>query len=57
MTVTNTLGVSKTSLYKWKNVVLGERCAETIKRGNRTPLLDERDALMAEVESLKKQIY
>lgn len=57
VTVANALGVSRTSLYKWKNALLGEGCAETMKRGNRTPLPDDRDALMAEVESLKKQIY
>jgi hypothetical protein len=28
-----------------------------MKHGNRPPLPDDRDALLAEVESLKKQIY
>lgn len=57
VSVANTLGVSRNSLYKWKKELLGEECAETMKHGNRPPLPDDRNALLAEVESLKKQIY
>ena len=55
--VANTLGVSRTSLYKWEKELLGEECTGTMKHGNRPPLPDNRDALLVEVESLKKQIY
>lgn len=57
VSVANTLGVSRNSLYKWKKELLGEECAEKMKHGNRPPLPDDRDTLLAEVESLKKQIY
>ena len=57
VSVANTLGVSRNSLYKWKKELLEEECAGKMKHGNRPPLPDDRDALLAEVESLKKQIY
>lgn len=55
--VANTLGVSRTSLYKWKKELFGEGCTGKMKHENRPPLPDDRDDLLAEVESLKKQIY
>ena len=55
--VANTLGVSRISLYKWKTELLGEGCTGKMKHENRPPLPDDRDALLADVESLKKQIY
>ena len=37
--------------------LLGEECTEKMKHENRPPLPDDSDTLLAEVESLKKQIY
>jgi putative transposase len=55
--VAKTLGANRASLYKWEKKLLGERCIEEMKHENRPPLPGDRDALLAEVESLKKQIY
>ncbi|MDD4700332.1 MAG: transposase, partial [Oscillospiraceae bacterium] len=55
--VANSLGVSRNSLYKWKKALLGEGCAETMKQECKPSLSEDRNVLLAEVESLKKQIY
>lgn len=56
-TVANSLGVSRFSLYKWKKELLSEEAARTMDGSGKPPLPDDRDALLEEVESLKKEIY
>ena len=51
------LGTSRHSLYKWKKELLGEEVAKTMDGSVKPPLPDDRDALLSEVESLKKEIY
>jgi transposase-like protein len=55
--VANALGVSRTSLYKWEKELLVEGCTVKMMHRSRPPLPDDRDALLSEFESLKKQIY
>lgn len=54
--VADRLGASRISLYKWKKDLLGED-VKIMKGSSKPPLSDDRDALLAEVESLKKAIY
>ena len=56
-TVAEELGISRYSLYKWKKELLGEKDGESMGESEKPTLPDDRDALLAEVESLKKQIY
>jgi len=53
----DSLGVSRASLYKWKNKLLGEGCGGAVKRRKRPVLPDNKDILASEVEMLKEQIY
>jgi putative transposase len=54
--VADRLGTCRYSLYKWKKELLGEEDTNMSEPGK--PMLpDDRDALLAEVDSLKKQIY
>ena len=55
--VADKLGASRISLYKWKKELLGEDDAKTMNRSSKPPLPDDRDVLLAEVESLKKELY
>lgn len=55
--VAEEVGVSRFSLYKWKMQLLGEEKAKTMSESAKTKLPDDRDALLADVESLKKKIY
>jgi len=55
--IADSLGASRISLYKWKKELLGEEDAKTMDGLGKPPLSDDRDALLAEVESLKKEIY
>ena len=55
--VADRLGVSRYSLYKWKKALLGEEDSKTMGESNRPVLPDDRDILLTEIESLKKQIY
>jgi putative transposase len=55
--VIDKFGASRYSLYKWKKELLGEEGVKTMDRSNKRSLPDDRDALLAEVESLKKEIY
>lgn len=55
--VADKLGASRISLYKWKKQLLGEEGAKTMRKSGKPKLTDDRDELLAEVESLKKQIY
>jgi len=53
----DSLGVSRASLYKWKNKLLGEGCNGLKQRGKKPPLPDDRDTLLSEADLLKQQIY
>jgi putative transposase len=55
--VANRIGASRISLYKWKKELLSEEGANTMDGSGKPPLPDDRDTLLAEVESLKKEIY
>ena len=50
-------GTNRTSLYKWKKELLGEENTRSMKRPDKTSLPDDKDALEAELSSLKEQIY
>jgi putative transposase len=55
--VADKLGVSRISLYKWKKELLGEDDATTMNRSGKLPLPEDKDVLLVEVESLKKELY
>jgi len=55
--VAEKFGTSRCSLYKWKEKLLGEEAAQTMDGSNKPPLPADREALWAEVETLKKEIY
>ncbi len=55
--VADKLGVSRISLYKWKKELLGEDDAKTMNRSGKPPFPEDKDVLLAEVESLKKELY
>ena len=55
-TVADKLGTSRCSLYKWKNELLGEGVV-IMSETNKPKLPDDKDVLLTEVDSLKKQIY
>jgi transposase InsO family protein/transposase-like protein len=50
-------GVSRGGLYKWKTDLFGREGISSMKSKNKPPLPDDKDALEAEIRSLKKQIY
>lgn len=49
--------VSRCSLYKWKNQLLGEESLITMKQPNQMKLSDDRNELLSEIETLKKELY
>ena len=49
--------ISSVTLYKWKKQLLGEEELKTMNKSRKQTLSDDRDALLMEVEALKKQIY
>ena len=49
--------VSRYSLYKWKDNLLGKESGRTMKRSYKSSLPDDKDALVAELANLKEQIY
>lgn len=55
--IAHKLSASRISLYKWKKQLLGEEDTKTMSKYRKPTLPDDRDSLLAEVESLKKQIY
>lgn len=55
--VAGRLCVSRYSLYKWKNKLLGKEDGKAMNKSDKPPLPDDRDALLTEVESLKKEIF
>ena len=50
-------GVSRGALYQWKQELLGREEHKTVPKPKEPSLSEERDALLAELETLKKQIY
>lgn len=55
--VARRLGTSRFSLYKWEKKLLGEENTKTMRKPKESPLLCDRDALLAEFEALEKQVY
>ena len=55
--VADKMGTSRGVLYKWKNELLGKENIKAVKSSGKRFLPDEREALLAEVESLRKEIY
>jgi putative transposase len=49
-------GVTRTALYNWKNDLLGKGNRELGRKKDK-PLPDDKDALLSEIESLKREIY
>ena len=50
------VGVSRPTLYNWKNELLGREVPTTMKRHNDSPPAPERTALEGQVESLQRDI-
>lgn len=55
--VADSIGASRISLYKWKKELLGEENNEPMNGSDKPPISDDKDALLTEVELLKKEIY
>ncbi len=55
--VAKSVGVSRVNLYKWKNELLGQEEASTMKKSDDRPSSADRDELEREVDSLQKRIY
>ena len=55
--VAEKLCVSRYSLYKWKNELLGKEDGKAMDKSDKPPLPDDRDVLLAEIDSLKKEIF
>lgn len=49
-------GVTRAALYKWKDDLLGKGASALVREKDQ-PLPDDRDTLLSEVESLKRQIH
>lgn len=49
--------ISRNSLYKWKKGLLSGEASSAMRKDSNAPLPDDRDALLAELEALKKEIY
>ena len=55
--VAKTHGVSRGALYQWKQELLGREDFKAMPKPKDLSLPDDRDALIAELETLKKQVY
>jgi len=55
--VASGFGISRGGLYKWKNSLLGEENVKRMGDQYKPALPDDKDALLQEIQSLKKQIY
>ena len=55
--VAEQLGTSRCSLYKWKKELLGKEDGEGMGESRQPTLPNDRDRLLAKIESLDKQIY
>jgi transposase InsO family protein len=56
-TVVNRASIDKQTLEAWKKVLFSEENAKSMDRSKRPDLPDDRDVLLAELESLKEKIY
>ena len=50
-------GVSREVLYTWKNELLGREGSRILPKQIERQLPDDRDTLLVELKSLKKQVY
>jgi len=55
--VADRIGTSRGVLYKWKNELIGRESAKAMKSSKKLSFSNDKEALLAEVESLKKEIY
>ncbi|NLM26831.1 MAG: IS3 family transposase [Clostridiaceae bacterium] len=55
--VADRIGTSRGVLYKWKEKLLGKEYIKDMEKPRKPSLPNDREALVAEVESLKKEIY
>lgn len=55
--VAQELGVSRPTLYNWKNQLLGPEKPASMKRRHETPPSSERKQLERQVESLRRDVY
>jgi transposase InsO family protein/transposase-like protein len=56
-TVAESFGVSRYSLYKWKDELLGEEGSRIMKRTDKSSLPDDKKALLTTISDLNDQIY
>ena len=54
--VAQKLGVSRPTLYNWKNQLLGREAPASMKHINQSPRAQERDELEREVEALRREV-
>ncbi|MEB0114741.1 IS3 family transposase [Variovorax sp. RTB1] len=54
--VAQKLGVSRPTLYNWKNQLLGREAPASMKHTNQSPRAQERDELEREVEALRREV-
>jgi len=54
--VAQELGVSRPSLYNWKNQLLGHAASESMKRQQDSSPSSERDELERQIETLRRDI-
>jgi putative transposase len=50
-------GIRRETLYKWKKQLLSEEGQITVEQLGQKPLPDDKDELVMELESLKRQVY
>ena len=50
-------GIRRETLYRWKKQLLSEKGQITVEQLRQKPLPDDKDELMMELESLKRQVY
>jgi len=55
--VADRVGTSRGVLYKWKKELLGKESTKAMKDSKKLSFSDDKKALLAEIESLKKEIY
>ena len=55
--VAEQIGVSRCTLYNWRNQLLDKQARPTVKKSRGQPAPDERDALRAEVKALEKRVH
>ena len=54
--VAQKLGVSRPTLYNWKNQLLGREAPASMKQTNQSPHAQERDELERQVEALRREV-